>query len=48
MYRFYEDTSDDNFFKIITGFMLTVKYQDVGGKSYLKTFYSVEEPIIYI
>ena len=47
-YPIYLHTSDNTFFRIITGFMLTVRYQNIGEKSCWKNFYSIEEPIIYI
>jgi hypothetical protein len=47
-YPIYLHTSNNNFFKIITGFMLTIKCQVVGEKPCLKTFYSIEEPMVYV
>ena len=47
-YPIYLHPSDNNFFRIITGFMITVRYQNVGEKPCLKVFYSVEEPVVYV
>ena len=47
-YPTYLHTSDDTFFRITTGLMLTIRYQNVGEKPCWKNFYSIEEPIIYV
>lgn len=47
-YPVYLHTSDDTFFRIITGFMLTIKCQVVGEKPCWKNFYSIEEPVVYV
>ena len=46
-YPIYLHTSDNTFFRIITGFMLTIRYQNTGEKPCWKNFYSIEEPVVY-
>ena len=47
-YPTYLHTSDNTFFKIITGFTLTIRYQNIGEKPCWKNFYFIEEPVVYV